>query len=154
MAWILDDDGSPGDEYFPAERDRPYQHAHAICDGRRWLPAAAAHTETRAIWNTVARHSHFVRLLRAVRTQITDTAHHRLCMAADCEHGDDRARGMETSTYRASSAPAISHSLGTPRAGVRGGRSNLDGGRGLARQRPLDRKSTRLNSSHLGISYA
>ncbi len=64
-------------------------------------------------------------------------AHYRVCMAADRNHRDDRARGMETSTEGTSSASPISYSLGTYGTCVRGRRSNRDGGRGLTRQRPL-----------------
>src|SRR5205814_10050936 len=45
---------------------------------------------------------------------------------------------------------------GRPRRGDRGGEHLRAGPRGRQRglRRPADRKSTRLNSSHLGISYA
>src|SRR5258705_6966652 len=60
---------------------------------------------------------------------------------------------------RTSSPPLVRDSAPPPRVGARGGNgvpSRDDGagagGRRIAYQR--DRKSTRLNSSHLGISYA
>src|SRR5256885_10559794 len=60
------------------------------------------------------------------------------------------------SHYRRSLRNRVSHrtgDLGVPFA-VRLHMADFHGGRALIRQHPLDRKSTRLNSSHLVISYA
>src|SRR6266478_1440487 len=137
VAGICDDRRGDDHQSFAAERHGADQHAHAVHNGRGWLPAAGARRAASALRHAVDRHHRVLHHLRAAGAENNGAASDRLRVAAHRRHDLDGAGVVAPAQDSARSAAPFPDSVGPRRAALCHRRAVGDERGGAGGERPL-----------------
>src|SRR6266403_2674507 len=112
MAGICDDHRGAHHQSFAVERDGADEHAHAVDNGRGWIPAGGAFGAASAVWHAVDRDHRVVDYLRAAGAEDDGAAADCLCVVADWGDGADSAFVVAIARDAAGFGTAIPDSMG------------------------------------------
>ncbi len=119
LAGFRNDHRGADHQSFSAERHGADQHAHAVDDGRRWIPSGGFFGAAPALWHAVDRHHRVFPYLRAAGAADDGAASDRVRVAAHRRNDTDGAFVVAAAQDEAGFGAAVPDSLGPRRIALR-----------------------------------